>query len=87
MGKYFLNYASIDEDGSLYCECIGVFEDEASAINERNTYIKGDKKEYERDEYAEDDDYDSHVVSNTNILYEWSNGYMTRQYRIQLVLD
>ena len=81
MGKYFLNYASIDGDGSLYCECLGVFEDEASAINERNLYIEEDEDEYEGD------DYDSHVVSNTNILYEWSDDNLTRQYRIQQELD
>lgn len=82
MEKFLLNYASIDGDGELYCECLGIFEDEASALHERNYSIKLDKEDYDDEEF-----YNSHIVKNTNTLYEWSDDEITLQYRIQQVLN
>ena len=82
MAKYILNYASIDGDGELYCECLGIFEDEAPALPERNNSIEQDKEDYDDDEF-----YNSHIVKNTDTLYEWSDDEITQQYRIQQVLD
>lgn len=80
MAKYLLNYANIDRDGELYCECLGIFEDEASALQERNNSIEQDKEDYE------EEFYNDHIVKDTNALYEWSDDDITRQYRIQQVL-
>ena len=81
MAKYILNYASIDGDGELYCECLGIFEDEATTLQERNNYIEQDKEDYE------EEFYNSHIVKNADTLYEWSDDNITQQYRIQQVLD
>lgn len=82
MAKYILNYASIDGDGELYCECLGIFEDEATALQERNNSIEQDKEDYDDEEF-----YNSHIVKNADTLYEWSDDNITQQYRIQQVLD
>lgn len=81
MAKYILNYASIDGDGELYCECLGIFEDEATALQERNNSIEQDKEDYE------EEFYNRHIVKSTDTLYEWSDDNITQQYRIQQVLD
>ena len=81
MKKFLLNYASIDGDGELYCEGRGIFEDEASALQERNNSIEQDKEDYE------EEFYNANIVKNTNTLYEWSDDEITQQYRIQQVLD
>lgn len=81
MAKYILNYASIDGDGELYCECLGIFEDEATALQERNNSIEQDKEDYE------EEFYNRHIVKNADTLYEWSDDNITQQYRIQQVLD
>lgn len=81
MAKYILNYASIDGDGELYCECLGIFEDEETALQERNNSIEQDKEDY-GEEF-----YNSHIVKNADTLYEWSDDNITQQYRIQQVLD
>ena len=82
MAKYILNYASIDGDGELYCECLGIFENEATALQERNNSIEQDKEDYDDEEF-----YNSHIVKSTDTLYEWSDDEITQQYRIQQVLD
>ena len=78
MANFYLNYASYC-DNDLHCECFGRFTDEEQVIAERNRLV-----ERERAEYNEDGgNFDDFIIHDTNHLFEWDDGCVKMQYRIQ----
>lgn len=83
MRGFFLNFSEVTREDSmketLYCECMGFYETEGEAISERKRLIGIDKADYEGD-------YDSHVVRDDDAVYEWDDGNIKQQYRLQMAL-